>query len=474
MKISRSKRAEEKASVFLVAMGMTALFALVLSSYLTLVAGQADSVSRSQNYDTAIPVAEAGVEEALALINKNGGATTWTNSLASDGWSTMTASNTTTKSNLVFGANYYLVTVSNPPSGTPTITSTAVVPYIEHAWGAQMNTNTTSPASTVVLERTIQIQTTQSPQYGGGLVAKGDITFSGGASVDSFNSMNTNLSVNGQYSATKRDDKATVGTNGKVHAAIVGNGSVNIYGYVDTGPGGTVVTSGNVSIGDMNWVNGGTNGIEPSRSNDNFNVTFPDVAIPSATFALTPSSGTIAGTNYTMVFEGSNFWGTSNVMYQTSISMSGQQKAIVTNGAAVLYIPNGSSLSTSGQSFIYVAPGSSLTIYCGASSVSLSGGSFAGATNADDLTIYGLPTCTSIQFSGGSAFTGTVYAPEASFQGSGGTTFIGALVANTFDFTGGATVHYDENLGKTGPTTGYVANNWQEMATPVAYQELPP
>jgi hypothetical protein len=177
----------------------------------------------------------------------------------------------------------------------------------------------------------------------------------------------------------------------------------------------------------------------------------------------------VSGTNYTLVFEGNQYWGTSNVMYQTSITMSGQQKAIAVDGAVVLYIPNGGSFSTSGQSFIYVAPGSSVSIYCGASSASLSGGSFVGATNATNISFYGLPSLTSIQYSGGSPFVGTIYAPEANFQCSGASTFIGALMANTFDFSGPVTIHYDENLGNTGPSTGYVANNWQEVATPAAY-----
>jgi hypothetical protein len=453
---------------------MTALFALVLGSYLTLVEGQADSVARSQSYDTVIPVAEAGVEEALSLINKNGGARTWTNNLTSDGWSAMTSSNTTTKSNLVFGVNYYQVTISNASGGAPTIISTGVVPYIEHAWGAQVASTTNYGSTLVALVRTLQIQTALSPLCGAALAAKGNITFSEGANVDSFNSGNPNISSNGQYNANMNDDKAIVATDASMVSSITGSGTVNIRGYVDTGPGGTVRSSGNVSIGEMSWVNDEMSGIEPSRSNDNFNVTFPDIAAPSATFVETPSAGTVANTNYSMVFEGNQYWGTSNVIYQTSISMSGHQKAIAVGGAVVLYIPDGGRFSTSGQSFIYVAPGASVSIYCGASSASFSGGSFVGATNANNLAIYGLPSLTSIQYSGGSPFVGTIYAPEANFQCRAGSTFIGALMANTFDFSGPATIHYDENLGNAGPSTGYVANNWQEVATPAACQDLSP
>jgi len=386
----------------------------------------------------------------------------------------MTSSNTTTKSNLVFGANYYQVTISNAPGGTPTITSAGVVPFIEHAWGAQFTPGSSYASTTVALVRTLQIQTTLSPQSGAALAAKGDIVFHGSASVDSFNSANPALSTNGQYNVNMRDDKAIVATDGSVVSSIFSSGNVNIRGYVNTGPGGTIGTAGNVSVGDMNWVNGGTNGVEPSRSNDNFNVTFPDVAAPSATFVESPSPGTVAGTNYAMVFEGNQYWGTSNVMYETGVMLGGQSKAIVTDGSVVLYVPAGSILNITGQAFIYVAPGSSLSIYCGASSAHLSGAGVVGATNAANLSFYGLPTCNSIHCGGNSGFVGTVYAPEANFQCFGNASYVGALMANSFNFTGNPAIHYDENLGQAGPATGYVARNWQEIATPLAFQQLPP
>jgi hypothetical protein len=91
-------------------MGTIAVVAMILGSYLTLVEGQSDSVYRSQCYNAAIPVAEAGLEEGLTLLNKyypnvmsSGGS--WTNNLTSDGWSSMSSSNTTSKSNLVYGSN---------------------------------------------------------------------------------------------------------------------------------------------------------------------------------------------------------------------------------------------------------------------------------------------------------------------------------------------------------------------------------
>ncbi len=202
-------------------------------------------------------------------------------------------------------------------------------------------------------------------------------------------------------------------------------------------------------------------------------MTFPDVAAPSATFVETPSSGTVGGTNYSMVFEGNQFWGASNVMYQTSLSLSGHANAIVTGGAVVIYVPAADSFSFTGQASFYIAPGSSVTIYVGCSSTSIAGNGFVGATNAAQLSIDGLPTCTSMSYAGNGAFVGTVYAPEAAFSTVGNATIIGAIMSDTVDFTGNATIHYDENLASETAST-YVANNWQEIATPLAWRGLSP
>src|SRR5665213_160909 len=207
MKIRSSKYWEEKGSIFIVALGMTAVSALVAGTYLVMVEGQADSVARSQCFGSAITGGEAGVEEALAMVNQsyptNGNDMSWTNTLVTNGWGAWTSTNTTTKSNLVFSGSYYKVIISNAPGGTPYITSVGVVPYVQNAWGSSLETpDTNGTSSTVALIRTIQVSTSTSTTtsiFGSGVASTGDITFSGGATVDSFNSLNPLLSSNGQY-----------------------------------------------------------------------------------------------------------------------------------------------------------------------------------------------------------------------------------------------------------------------------------
>src|SRR6185437_16332027 len=79
------------------AMLIVAIFALIvagaLGSYLLLVSHENMMVQRSEVWNSAINVAEAGVEEGMALINlnvgaANGGVTNWTISAIANGWDT--------------------------------------------------------------------------------------------------------------------------------------------------------------------------------------------------------------------------------------------------------------------------------------------------------------------------------------------------------------------------------------------------
>ena len=170
------------------------------------------------------------------------------------------------------------------------------------------------------------------------------------------------------------------------------------------------------------------------------------------------SSFTVGGTNYAYVIGAGN-----NQL--TSVSMSGQQKAIVT-GNAVLYVTG--NISFSGQSFLYIAPGATLKLYVAGASASLSGQGVANANaNATNFFYYGLPSNTSLSLSGNSAFTGVIYAPQADFSMSGGGNntydLVGAAIANTITMSGHFNFHYDENLSRLNLGRDYVVTSWDEL-----------
>src|SRR5438128_48419 len=64
--------------------------------------------------------------------------------------------------------------------------------------------------------------------------------------------------------------------------------------------------------------------------------------------------------------------------------------------------------------------------------------------------------------SGSLTFIGTVCAPYDNFTFSGSAGAMGSFSANTVTISGGAAVHYDENLGG-GTDPQYVVSSWNEI-----------
>jgi len=272
----------------------------------------------------------------------------------------------------------------------------------------------------------------------GGLVAKGNIAFSGGAYLDSFDSSDTNYSnPDGSYNHDKAKDNAMALTDMNATGAISLNGGY-IASAVITGPGGTVTLSGGAAVGDIAWITSSNTGIEPGHSRNSANVQINDVAAPSfGAFSISLPSGTVGGTNYTYVATNGNYM-------VPSLGISGG-KSMVVNGNAVIYCTSTANcVSVSGSGFIYITPGSSLTLYMAGSSTISGGGVVNGNLRADTFYIYGLPTCTAMTYSGSATLYAVVDVPEAILTFAGGQGWCGAGTANSFSISGSSGVHYDE------------------------------
>src|SRR4051812_21587351 len=86
------------------------LIGIVLATYLKLVSSQNQNTMRSQAWNRSVAVIEAGIEEALAHLNKNANqdANAFFNlTLTADGWQTV-AGGGWTKSNSI-GEDFYIV-----------------------------------------------------------------------------------------------------------------------------------------------------------------------------------------------------------------------------------------------------------------------------------------------------------------------------------------------------------------------------
>jgi hypothetical protein len=276
-----------------------------------------------------------------------------------------------------------------------------------------------------------------------GLAASSTINLNGkNFASDSFDSSRTNASTSGQYDPNKRLAGGGIGVNGAVVGdATVGNG--NIYGHLFTGPGSVsnqVQIGPNGSVGPFGTV-GGT--IAPGWWSPTFNVSFPDVPVPSS-IGLPPPAP-ILGTATIM----------GGAKYMTSGSYSPGTLRVAGPGTAQLWVRGSMSFGN-----ILFTNGASLILYVGNTSgspVSLTD-SGSGVLNqpglAGNLRIYGLPTLTSISMSGNVGFNATIYAPDADLTVGGGGSNVqdcsGAIVARSISLSGRWNFHYDESLGYFG------------------------
>lgn len=494
-------------SVLVIALLSITIVAMSLAAYLTIVNNQNRSVARSMIWNSAIPVAEAGVEEALAQLN-NRSITNFA------GW---TASTNGWQMQRSLGDAYYVVSISTNVSTTPVILASGFVPMIGVATG---DTNGEH------LSRTIRVTTQKNGLYARGLVAKSSITWSGNIFTDSFDSLDPAYSNAGRYDSSKRKDNGSVGAND----GNVTMGGGKIYGSVSTGPTGYAT---NGTVGDFAWVAAGSGTIQPSHYDNDMNLQFPDVVAPTGPWTPGPLPGVVSTTNLITTTNNTSSWSvpvttnrvtgiwttglssyptgapyvvsndvttvkgkkttvttyysatnwytenldyTTNVVaetytyildtgryYMPSLSMSGHNKMLV-RGNALLYV-NGP-VSMAGQSQIDIKVGASLAVYV-AGNMDLKGNGIMNANNnCLDFSVFGLPTCTDISLGGNASFTGTIYAPQAAFKAGGGGSdqydCVGAVIANSISMNGHFSFHYDEALGRTGPSQGFVITSWNE------------
>ncbi len=203
--IHRNHRSEQGTILF-VTLVVTAILGATLASYLRLVSTQNYSVARSQAWNRAIPVLEAGIEEAMAQIAKG----TDQASMLNNGW-TLSGANFVKNRDLGGGDRFETrISVATPP----TIESTGFVriPLKDSEFVA----------------RRVRVTTQGGSMYMKAMVARGQINLNGNnISTDSFDSQNPLYSTGGQYDPTKRRDNGDIATNsGLVNSLSVGNADI--------------------------------------------------------------------------------------------------------------------------------------------------------------------------------------------------------------------------------------------------------
>lgn len=415
----------ERGSALLAVLLIAAIISLFAAHLLNRAVLEQQLASRGVAQSVASNLAEAGIEEALFAANNSYFNSTY-------GWTTPSDSltakvKTTTGLALSQGTGEIYLRVDNFASSTPTIIALGVV----------------RPLSGAVVVKQLRCAIVKRSTWANGMVSKGIITFSGNATVDSYNS------TLGPYnSSTNRSDQATVATNSTALDPIVLNSNASIYGYVATGGDDPEVSSNGRIYGATSPSNPK---VDPSRVRKDFNQNIPDVTASTlaavslgaiSTSTTLPRIGDLPGSDGRYHYTASSF----SVAGNDTISIKGPVDLIVTGNIA---------LSGNGQISIggVGAINPSIGIYA-AGSVSLGGNGMLNQTQVPaNAAIYGTVAAggtQSITVTGNGEFIGVVYAPNATLSLSGNGAVSGAVIAKSVTLGGNGNFHYDVSLATSG------------------------
>lgn len=454
MKLIIAKRRRQSGHMLLLSLAVAGVLGAALASYMAMAGAQNKSVVRSQHWNAALPMAEAGVEDALQLINKYVGGpnvfmiTNWPNTASQDQYTLSSGSYYVWRK---VDDGWYYSSVINPFSFTPTVRSIGYVLWNDPDRGSSWIT------------REIHVKTRFEPLWSVAMAAVEHIDFAGNNILtDSFDSSDAYYSNPGKIGSYPMGDNSKTKDNGDVvtDLTIINSLSVGnavIKGRAKTGPEGSVYI-GQGSVGSKKWVEGGNTGIEPGWSADDMNVNFESVTNPAGTW-LPPTelqmNQTINGKNYQYVFLNSGDYLIGKVT----------GGVYVQNANVRLFVTD--DIQIAGQDEVRMI-NSTVHLYMSGQTCSVGGNGFINETGlAQNFLYFGLPSNTVINFGGNGTFVGAIYAPQAHFQlnGSGGSSydFIGASVTRSVKINGNFNFHYDEALRKTGPARGYVPTSWKEM-----------
>ena len=419
MKLLSKKR--EQGSILVVTLFTGLAVGIVLASYLTLISSRYNLTVRSMGWNAAMPVLEAGIEEALMHLHDDPA------SPGANGWTagTFGGQPVYTKQRHFTDGSYFYVWIKDAASANPTIYSQGFVP-------SPLHTNQ-------YISRTVRVGAANTPStFIQAISTTGPITMNGnGVVVDGFDSR-----VGGYNTSTNRNATGGIGTDSMASGAI-DLGNANVYGHANTGPGGTVSIGPNGAVGDTNW-NASSKGIEPGWTNNNMNVAFPSNAPPTGgPFSAPPVTSNITYLA-TGTYEMSSFTSTKNPMIVT--------------GHATLWVTG--DFTVKGNGYVQIMTNASLTLIVGGTTKVAGGGVVNGTGLASQFSYIGLSSNTSIDFGGNTAFIGTINAPQADVTIHGTADSYGAVIGKTVTLKGNASFHYDQALAAA---TGLIVWSWIEL-----------
>jgi hypothetical protein len=463
-------RAALRGNMLVITLVVIGLVGLAIVSYLTLVSHQTKVTARGQTWNSCLAVAEAGVEDALAHLNKNG---VGKPKLDAGEWSRKRDPATGVDVYTVqrsFNDGYYVVSIR--PGVRPVITSTGFLPA-PLAYATARDGKTTP----VYLSRTITVNCRTVGRYTKAIVAKNKINLNGKyVKVDSFNSYDTNLSAWttngwGVYDTNKISDHGDIAViDGLSDTLNLGNAQV--WGKVSTGPDGNLKTNKNVVVGDVAFHQSGVKGVQDGWSSEDANFDMPSVT-PPFTSGFTPAGGWVGTNYYDYILNNGDY--VLNQKLQGLVLVTGNARLLARQD---IVFKDGSN----DDDGIEFAPGARLELYCDSKNAKLTGKkdkknkplsdrtAFNSGGNATNFMFFGTDKLDVLNLSKSDEFCGIIYAPNTKITLKAGSVKYyrchvnGSIIGYDVTLEKNANVHYDENIANL-DADSYVVESWAESGS---------
>lgn len=476
----------QRGSVLIVSLLISAVIAIALASYLKLGANAMQLSHRALYSNAAINLAETGLEEAIWSINR---------ALESDpdawiGWEqpgTSLRKRTFDKFSLNQG-----------------ITGEVTV-YVEHAFddpdavgpnAPVIHTRASlTPTIGAEIQKWVSVELTRRSLFSNGLLAKNRIQFNGNnAMVDSYDSRL------GHYDEDLGNGKRNRFANGPAASISTETGkdinfdqqNANIFGYVSVGT--TKVDEG-LKIGSQGTLSGDLNAaegtIDYTRATPNFTANLADAAVPTlngSPLPITKIDSTIELPRQLDIDNGmlrSEEEGEAYYINVGSIDLNGGKTLTIKPGyKVVLFVTAaqgtlGINVGGNDSNYIKVSSGSSLSIYTAANVKIAGSGIINEGSNStpSSFMLWGTGTPVpdanktqrqAIVIRGNGNLSAVVYAPNADVTASGGGSggsISGAIVGNNIAIEGGSEFHYDQALADLNKGRPFGIGQWNELTT---------
>jgi hypothetical protein len=389
------------------------LLGLVLVSVISLGTNEGQLTARSQSWNGAIPVAEAGIEEAFTHLKY------CPTNRASNGWVLDGDQYTKTRT---IGSSRYEVSIST--NYDPTIIARGGI---------------RAPFQTNYIVRTVRVMATNEPMFSAAIEATDGIFFKGqGVTINSYDSGDPRYyGPDGKYNPAIFNDKGRV----ICHYGPFEMENAKIYGRVETTEESALTIGPNGVVGDLLW-HLNNKGIKEGWHTSTTSSEFSSVEDPGGVGSLP----TRIGGTYTL----------TNGTYRT-LSLRGN---VVVKGDATLIVQNDLELNS-----VIVEKNAKIKLYVNAADVALKGIDNRNL-RAESFMYFGLAGNRNISMQGNAAFCGILFAPDAALAiGGGGADeidFLGAIIARTVTVNGKMTFHFDEATTRLG-SRGFIASRWDEL-----------